>query len=62
MQTANAKYPLEPGSASLILIRRYARQLRLSFEDVVLLRAQLGLEIRQRELGIVPMRKRPTAA
>ena len=62
MQTEKTPYPLEPNSASLVLIRRYARRVRLSFDEAILLRAQLALEIRQRELGIVRTKKRPYAA
>jgi hypothetical protein len=62
MQTENAKYFFEPSSASLKLIRRYARRLRLSSDEAVLLKAQLALELRQHQLGYVRAKKRPTAA
>jgi hypothetical protein len=62
MQTETTKYFFEPSSASLILIRRYARQLRLGSDDAVLLGAQLALELKQHQLGYVPMKKRPAAA
>jgi hypothetical protein len=62
MNKCSGTYLLEPDSASVILIRRYARRLRLSFEDAVLLRAQLALELRQHQLGYVRAKKRPAAA
>ena len=62
MNTSKGTYLLEPDSASLTLIRRYARQFRVSSDDAVLLRAQLALELRQHQLGTVPMKKRPAAA
>jgi len=62
MNTRKGIYLLEPSSASLTLIRRYARQLRLSTDDAILLRAQLGLELRQHQLGYVRVKKRPSAA
>ena len=62
MNTTNGNYLLQPNSASAILIRRFAKRLRLTRDDAVLLAAQLRLEIRQHELGIVRDRKRPSAA
>jgi hypothetical protein len=62
MRIGNTKYLFEPDSASLKLIRRYARRVRLSLDDAVLLRAQLALELRQHQLGYVRAKKRPTAA
>jgi hypothetical protein len=62
MQTENTKYLFEPDSASLKLIRRYARQLRLSSDDAVLLKAQIALELKQHQLGYVRTKKRPVAA
>ena len=62
MNTSKGTYLLEPSSASLKLIRRYARQFRLSSDDVVLLGAQIALELRQHQLGYVRAKKRPTAA
>ncbi len=62
MQTGNTPYFFEPSAASLILIRRYARRLRLSSDEAVLLKAQLALELRQHQLGYVRAKKRPTAA
>ena len=62
MNTRTKNYLLQPNSASAILIRRFAQRLRLSIEDAVVLRAQLGIEIRQHQLGIVRAKKRPSAA
>ena len=45
-------YPLEAGSASFKMIRRYAKQLVLTRDDAVLLRSQLRIELTQHELGI----------
>ena len=55
-------YPLGANSASLKLIRRYAKRLRVTRDDVVLLGAQIRLEIKQHELGLVRNRRRPSAA
>jgi hypothetical protein len=62
MRIGDTKYFFEPSSASLKLIRRYARRLRLSSDEAVLLKAQLALELRQHQLGYVRAKKRPTAA
>jgi hypothetical protein len=62
MNKCSGTYLLEPDSASLTLIRRYARQFRVSSDDAVLLRAQLALELRQHQLGYVRTKKRPAAA
>jgi hypothetical protein len=62
MQAGTAKYFFEPSSASLILIRRYARQFKLSSHDAILLRAQLRLELRQHQLGYVRNKRQSSAA
>jgi hypothetical protein len=62
MQIGTEKYFFEPSSASLKLIRRYARRLRLSSDDAVLLKAQLGLELRQHQLGYVRKKRQSSAA
>jgi hypothetical protein len=62
MNKCSGTYLFEPTSASLILIRRYARQFRLSSDDAILLRAQIALELRQHQLGYVRAKKRPSAA
>lgn len=55
-------YLLEPGSASYLLIQRYARRRRLSVDDATLLRAQIALELRQIALGIAPRNQRKRRA
>ncbi len=62
MRIGDTKYFFEPSSASLKLIRRYARRLRLSSDDAVLLKAQLGLELRQHQLGYVRKKRQSSAA
>ena len=62
MYMTNGNYSLDPNSASYALIRRFAKRLRLTRDDAVLLGAQLRLEIRQHDLGIVRETKRPRAA
>jgi hypothetical protein len=62
MQTENTKYLFEPDSASMRLIRRCARQLCLSSDDAVLLKAQLALELRQHSLGYVRKKRQASAA
>ena len=62
MNTRNGTYLLESRSASHTLIRWYAQRLRLTIDDVILLRAQLDLELRQHRLGIERNKKRPSAA
>lgn len=58
----NGTYLLAPRSASQILICRFARRWRLIIDDAVPLGAQLAIELRQHQLGIVRDKKRPSAA
>ena len=62
MYTKTENYPLQAGSASHLLIRRYAKQLRMTRDDAVLLGAQIRLEIKRHQLGFVRDRKRRSAA
>ncbi len=62
MHTETQYYLLQPSSASLQLIRKFARRKRLSVGDATLLRARLGLELRKITLGITPQKKLPRRA
>ena len=62
MHTEDSNYSFEPNSASFKLIRRFAKQLRMTRDDAVLLGAQLRLEMKRHERNLVRDRKRPSAA
>ena len=62
MNKTTGIYLLEPRPASQILIYSFARRLRLTVDDAVLLGAQLALGPRPHRLSIVREKTRPSAA